>query len=307
VATGEEVALWYQIINDGQPIRTHRRAPRVRAIHIDVEKTASKETCKRIAGVYSPQATTFPLGIKMRIVEEITTESSPTFRTNAINLQSWQAQFLSQTATCLIKVDSQHITYTAGILATLRQIGSQITSLGHTKQQLFHAVSPMVKKEGYIVRYLLQHSTEARTTLDQIPVLVLGTHVGLPPPSYRETVTATDQERPPSGRTPPPMQRGTVLTLPLAHRQTEELDRLFTSKFTEPYYYNPLPLPQSHRTSAQHEYYSTAPGPSNYQLNHWLLALWRLFQNTAWDRWQYQNGITTSPGKANSPPLETVP
>jgi len=262
VATGEEVALRYRIINDGQPIRTHCRALRVRAIHIEVEKTASKETCKRIAGVYSPQATTFPLGIKMRIVEEITTESSPTFRTNAINLQSRQAQFLSQTATCLIKVDSQHITYTAGILATLRQIGSQITSLGHTKQQLFHAVSPMVKKEGYIVRYLLQHSTETLTTLGQIPALIPGTHVGSPPPSYRETVTATDQEQQPSGRTPPPMQQGTVLTLPLAHSQTEELDRLFTSKFTEPYYYNPLPLPQTHRTSAQHAYYSTAPSPS---------------------------------------------
>jgi len=82
----------------------------------------------------------------MQIVEEITTESSPTFRTNAINLQSRQAQFLSQTATCLIKVDSQHITYTAGILATLWQIGSQITSQGHTTQQLFHG-----KKEGYII------------------------------------------------------------------------------------------------------------------------------------------------------------
>ncbi len=165
----------------------------------------------------------------------------------------------------------------------------------------------MVKKEGYIIHYLLQHSTEALTTLGQIPALVLGMYVGTPQPSHCKTVTATDQERPPSGRTPPPMQRGTALTLPLANCQTEELDRWFTSRFTEPYYSNPLPLPQPHRTSAQQAYYSTAPGPSNYQLNHWLLALWRLFQNTAWDRWQYQNGITISPGKAISPPLETVP
>jgi len=132
-------------------------------------------------------------------------------------------------------------------------------------------------------------------------------HVGSPQPSHHKTVTATDQERPLSGRTPPPRQRGTALMLPLSHCQTEELDRLITSRCMEPYYSNPLPLPQQHRTSAQQAHYSTAPGPSHYQLNHWLLALWQLFQNTTWDRWQYQNGITISPGNAISPPLEIVP
>jgi len=48
-ATGVEVALRYRIINDGQPIQTPRQAPRVKAIYIKVESTASKEMCQRIA------------------------------------------------------------------------------------------------------------------------------------------------------------------------------------------------------------------------------------------------------------------
>jgi len=116
-----------------------------------VEKTVPKEMCQRIAQVYSSQATTFPLDIKMQLVAEITTASYPDVTTKAINLQSQQAQFLSHTATCLIRVNNQSIKHMQTLLATLWQIGSQITSPGHTTQQLFHAVSPMVKKEGYII------------------------------------------------------------------------------------------------------------------------------------------------------------
>jgi len=85
--------------------------------------------------------------------------------------------------------------------------GSQITRPGHPTQQMFHAVSPMIKKEGYLVQYLLQHSTEALTTLGQIPALVPGMHVGLPQNSHHKIVTATDKDRLTSGRPPPPMQR----------------------------------------------------------------------------------------------------
>jgi len=135
-ATGVEVALWYRIINDGQTIQTRpRRVPRVKAIHIEVEKTAPMESCQRIAQLYSSQATTFPLGIKMRLVPEITITSYPACHTNAIKLQSQQAQFLSHTATCLIRVDNQSINHVHGILTTLQQVGSQITSPGDTTQQ----------------------------------------------------------------------------------------------------------------------------------------------------------------------------
>jgi len=81
-----------------------------------------------------------------------------------------------------------------GILETLRKIGSQIPSPGYTTQQLFHTVSPMVKKEGYLVRYLPQHSTEVLTALGQIPALVPGTYVGLSQPNPCKTATATGEE-----------------------------------------------------------------------------------------------------------------
>jgi len=63
--SGNRGALQYQIINDGQLIQTPHRALRVKAIHIKVEKTTSKESCQRIAQVYLSQAMTFPLSIKM--------------------------------------------------------------------------------------------------------------------------------------------------------------------------------------------------------------------------------------------------
>jgi len=81
-------------------------------------------------------------------VEEIMTASYLAFHTNAINLQTRQAQFLLHTATCLIQMNKQRTKHMQGILATLQKIGSQIPSPGHTTQQLFHMVSPMVKKEG---------------------------------------------------------------------------------------------------------------------------------------------------------------
>jgi len=109
VATGVEVALQYRIINDGQLIQTPCQALRVKAIHIEVEKTASKEMCQRIAHVYSSQAMVFPLGIKMQLVAEITTASYPDATTKAINLQSQQAQFLLHTVIYLIWVNNQSI------------------------------------------------------------------------------------------------------------------------------------------------------------------------------------------------------
>jgi len=98
-ATGVEVALRFRIINDGLPRHTIRTGPRIKAIHMEVEKETSSNKCKSIANLYSSTAQIFPLGIKMRLVPEINSLTNPDAHAQAVQLQALQAKFLNRSVT----------------------------------------------------------------------------------------------------------------------------------------------------------------------------------------------------------------
>jgi len=70
----------------------------------------------------------------------------------------------------------------------------------------------------------------------------------------------------------------------------EDLDKVFRLQFKVPFRLGPTSNSQKLHIQVSRLNLSI-PTPSNYQLLQWLRALGQLFQNIAWDRWQYQLGI----------------
>jgi len=70
----------------------------------------------------------------------------------------------------------------------------------------------------------------------------------------------------------------------------EDLDKVFRLQFKEPFRVGPISNSQKFHIQVSRLNLSI-PTPSSYQLLQWLRALRQLFQNIAWDRWQYQLGI----------------
>jgi len=126
----------------------------------------------------------------------------------------------------------------------------------------------------YLVRYLPQHRIRAQAALTQLldcnllrPALE-GTSLSAPLP----TTPLSNFEATTSG-------------------QAVDLERLNWSRFTESFC---LSLPTaSQQLHIQDHFVILRPAitPSHHKLLVWLQALQQLFQNMAWDRWQYRNGI----------------
>jgi len=87
-AMGVEVALHFWIISDGLPRHTFCTCPRIKAIHMEVEKGMPSNKCKSIANLYSSTAQIFPLGIKMSLVPEVNSLTNPDANAQAVQLQS---------------------------------------------------------------------------------------------------------------------------------------------------------------------------------------------------------------------------
>jgi len=84
---------------------------------------------------------------------------------------------------------------------------------------------------------------------------------------------------------PAPAPMGTHMGSQPSHLAA--LNQLFKLCFTTPCKCCPFPL-QCHYHIQTHQIpWNSANFLSNYTLYRWLLALERLCQNTAWDRWQY--------------------
>jgi len=275
--TGVDVALRFCCIQDRQTANAAHITGRVKAIHIEVEKGISSLQQTGLERIYSAKSRTFPLGIKMQLVSELQVLTNSHAYDKAIRLQSLQAKFLDCTETHWIRdKDSDSPNLSLPLYDTLRAMKLAHWSAAKSAQSLFHAISPMATKDGYLVRYLPQYATQARAAITKLfhqyprkpfaPVVMKMAWPSQPNPSSTGATTVFSPQ--------------------------DALDQLFTTRFTKSYYLSPIPIIQLYPTGAQQTTHSRAPGPSHYQLYHWLLALQQLFQNTAWDRWQYCNDIT---------------
>jgi len=275
--TGVDVALRFRCIQDSRPAKA-TQTPSTKAIHIEVDKSIPALQLTGHERTYSVTARTFPLGIKMRLVPDLQTLTNLDAYDKAIWLQSIQAKFLERTKTHWIRDNVSHSHNSPlPLYDTLRAMKLSHWMAAKSAQPLFHAISPMATKDGYLVRYLPQYATQAHAAIAK-----LSHQVPRMPIAPAVTITTTTTLQPHSS------SKGATTTSSLQ----DALDRLFEIRFTEPGYVHLRPIPQPCITGAHHNIHTRAPSPSSYQLYNWLLALWQLFQNTAWDRWRYRNGIT---------------
>jgi len=217
----------------------------------------------------------------MQLVLEIQRLTNFAVHDNAIRLHTHQAQFLESTKTHWIRNNSLNQSYlTRPLYDILRDMKLSQWLATKSDQPLFHAISPMATKDGYLVRYLPQYGAQACEAIAKLP------HQHTRRPTVLKGLT-----------TAMPLQSNPNYTgATTAPSPQEALDKLFATRFTKHCYLSLLPTPHLYTTGVHQATHRRAPGPSSYQLYQWLLALWQLFQNTAWDRWRYRNGITKSKG-----------
>jgi len=98
--TGVHIALCYQAIDDGIIKRDANNQKRVKAIHIEVGKFSLTMSQNRLKRLYSLAATTFPLGIKMRLVCELWLLTNADAKAKA-TLRTTQQRFLDNMDSCI--------------------------------------------------------------------------------------------------------------------------------------------------------------------------------------------------------------
>jgi len=229
---------------------------------------------KCIERIYTTTAPTFPLGIKMRLVPEIQEVTNPETLAKVVQLHALQERFLASTETRRIyegECAMDH--HTPNLVDTLRAMTISSWQANKQAQPLFHAISPMVTKGGYLVRYLPQHRIKARAALAPF--------VQCHPAGPERPIATT----PAMDRQIQPVNHPASL----GHPQ-DNLDKLFRLQFIVPFGLGPAsksPKLCMHASRLN----LRIPTPSTYQLLRWLRALGQLFQNIAWDRWRYQLGI----------------
>jgi len=270
-----EVALRFRTIHDGRPTNAKHPRPRTKAIHMEVDLNILPEQQNRLERVYSSTAQTFPLGIKMRLIPELGMIVNTDAYENAVQLTNCQARLLAHTITSRIHSTIPDPSKPNLVYQTLQDIALPSGMANSFGKPLFHAISPMATKEGYLVRYLPQYTTQAQAMITQLSdsllkhtvALVSTAPLGIPSPPPTSTA-----------RTPPP-------------RQLVDLDKWLGLQFCLPFGLDSLPSPQLSGASTLLHPCNTLNKPSNHNISRWLAALWQLFQNTAWDRWRYQNGV----------------
>ncbi len=284
--TGVEVALRYRHIQDDLPNTATRLRPRAKAIHVEVKYEEPYTRCQRIRSAFAPQATVFPSGIKMRLVEEMQNLTNPAARSTASQIHDLQEIFLAHSKTGLFPIQPHLVDQQDKIYATLRQFLSTQLDPTEAVQKPFYAVSAMVKKVGFIIRYLPQHHDSAQKVMTRI----LATFPGAPAETY-QPVSHTSQ-----APSVPPKVTGSEL---VSHQQSEapnsaiaQLQLQSNIRTTQ------IPRPKCtlsndvSKPRQQHECpRAQTTSPSHNDKYRWLVAVLTYFQNTAWDKWRYCNGI----------------
>jgi len=104
--------------------------------------------------IYPSDKQNFPLGIKMQLIPELQQLTNLAAYDKAIQLQTRQAQFLETMETYRIWEDNVHHPLTPPLYNILREMTLAHQSATEGDPPLFHAISPMTTKDGYLVRYL---------------------------------------------------------------------------------------------------------------------------------------------------------
>jgi len=110
MTTRVRVALWYQRICNNLPEYAMYLPANIKAIHIEVDKATAWNQKESIGLVFSPTTKEFPVGIKMRLVPEISTSIDFKACLKAKQCQELQACFLeiSDTRTLCVTLHPEY-------------------------------------------------------------------------------------------------------------------------------------------------------------------------------------------------------
>ena len=138
----------------------------VRAVHIEVDKTKVEVIKPILYRIYGHDSVgPFPNGIKMRLVPEITPLMGPASRAKADKLRNRQANFVQY---CMKAVSWEIATLVfvdATIGHSLRQMIMTIRARHRPNLSLFHSVDAQWQGNGYVVTFVPEFESEARTVL----------------------------------------------------------------------------------------------------------------------------------------------
>jgi len=159
--TGVQVAVRFWAIKDGKnqdtktkPDLNASKPPLpIKALHIEIDKVNQVISRGRIEALYLLKATTFPLGIKMRFVQDYCLLTNSQAKAKAECLKAHQEHFLNQMETCItweiVALDLED----CATEATLRQLIMNIPNPANPASHLFHSVNMMFNQKGSILRF----------------------------------------------------------------------------------------------------------------------------------------------------------
>ncbi len=228
-ATGVKVGLCYWIIRDSLLVQASCPSPRIKAIHIDVDSSAPKNHCERIGKVFSPKMTEFPVGIKMRLVTEISHLTDSNSRHKAEQLQALQARFLAISTTQSIGVNPHPNYDKHHTMATLRKFLLHNPLPTPPEDHLFYAVSPLTSMEKIIVRVLPQHRIKAATVISCLVSQLPGINVG--PMELQKLEQTTPSALATTNSSKVPLTQLAPMVNPTIAKHQEVLDKFFWLKF----------------------------------------------------------------------------
>ncbi len=321
--SGEDVALRYHTIQMGAKGPATKETTMVKALHMETDITLSPAQRQRITSMYSSSAMWFPLDIKMRLVPEFSAMSMPDASARGRQFLDRQARFLNRSATSTSSLANHSNLTLAQMTNLLRSTSSNYQATNQTVSPLFHAVSPMIRSTGCIIRYLPQHRSVALDTLAQLQMCLPGfqaspeslvipsisnQQAGSEAPricsaskqimSKAKTWQGTGQEGSTKitlaidwSRNPSPAPHQVANNLPQsASAHICKLMQEFIRILDQAFHSQHSRLDQDISTPTAHP--PSQPQPPFTQrrqlLLRWLAAIMQLFQNTAWDQWSYR-------------------
>jgi len=254
-----------------------------------VDSTEPQYHLERICHVFSAKTKEFPVGIKMRLVAEISHLSSKTDGQKAERRQALQARFLAISGTQRLHVITSPKHDKHYLRAFLRKFLLHNPLPTPPEDHLFYAVSPVPASDEIIVRFLPQHQLKVDKVLSQLVRHLPGINIGraIPP----RPMPPTDST--PVVRSLPRTLPGKPVTTldPQVAGYQEALDKYFPLKFPTVFKLFSTPVSKQSFIHSDPIISNLTILPCKHVLYRWLQALGQLFQNTAWDKWQYQIGI----------------
>jgi len=235
---------------------------------------------KPIARMYSAGAKTFPIGIKMRLVPVSSTGTQNVQDPQVGQLIQLQARFLKYTETSWIReADSAEMPPKCHLYNSLRAMTLPPGLVKQSSKPLFHAISPSETNDGYLVRYLPQYRVLAQAAIEGLCKQSMTKPIAL----ASLPLPCMDQNAPAQDTTPSPIGHMDAIAQWMKSR--------FNTLFNTPFSPSLKPILHLSSFSAHSAPFSPEPSPCHHKLRSWLAALRQQFLNTAWDRWQYRNGV----------------